>query len=68
MIKGGDLNNAIVYVDKELSDQTMERLKKAFGKDKLSVKPNGILDNLTLHYPNEPQGINFWMLLEIWRL
>ncbi len=53
LIKGGDLNNAIVYVDKELSDQTMERLKKAFGKDKLSVKPNGILDNLTLHYPNE---------------
>lgn len=53
LIKGGDLNNAIVYVDKEISAQTMESLKKAFGKDEISVKPNGILDNLTLHYPNE---------------
>ncbi|MCD0469859.1 bifunctional UDP-3-O-[3-hydroxymyristoyl] N-acetylglucosamine deacetylase/3-hydroxyacyl-ACP dehydratase [Flavobacterium sp. JAS] len=53
LIKGGDLNNAIVYVDKEISDATMENLKKAFGKDKISVKPNGVLDNLTLHYPNE---------------
>lgn len=53
LIKGGDLNNAIVYVDKEISDSTMENLKKAFGKEHISVKPNGILDNLTLHYPNE---------------
>ena len=53
LIKGGDLNNAIVYVDKPLSDSTMEKLKKAFNKDKIKVKSNGILDNLTLHYPNE---------------
>ena len=53
LIKGGDLNNAIVYVDKEISETTMENLKIAFGKDKITVKPNGILDNLTLHYPNE---------------
>lgn len=53
LIKGGDLNNAIVYVDKELSPQTMEKLREAFKKDQISVKPNGILDNLTLHYPNE---------------
>jgi UDP-3-O-[3-hydroxymyristoyl] N-acetylglucosamine deacetylase / 3-hydroxyacyl-[acyl-carrier-protein] dehydratase len=53
LIKGGDLNNAIVYVDKEISDKTMENLKKAFGKDNITVKPNGILDNLTLHHPNE---------------
>ena len=53
LIKGGDLNNAIVYVDKEISSATMENLKKAFGKDEITVKPNGILDNLTLHYPNE---------------
>ncbi|MGZ9675905.1 bifunctional UDP-3-O-[3-hydroxymyristoyl] N-acetylglucosamine deacetylase/3-hydroxyacyl-ACP dehydratase [Flavobacterium sp. GNP001] len=53
LIKGGDLNNAIVYVDKEISAATMENLKRAFGKDEISVKPNGILDNLTLHYPNE---------------
>ncbi len=53
LIKGGDLNNAIVYVDKEISDKTMRSLKVAFGKEELAVKPNGILDNLTLHYPNE---------------
>ena len=53
LIKGGDLNNAIVYVDKELSKSTMQKLKKAFKKDNISVKPNGILDNLTLHWANE---------------
>ena len=53
LIKGGDLNNAIVYVDKELSPKTMEKLKVAFKKDSIAIKPNGILDNLTLHYPNE---------------
>ena len=31
----------------------MEKLKKAFNKDKVSVKSNGILDNLNLHYQNE---------------
>ncbi|MCL6295031.1 bifunctional UDP-3-O-[3-hydroxymyristoyl] N-acetylglucosamine deacetylase/3-hydroxyacyl-ACP dehydratase [Jejuia spongiicola] len=53
LIKGGDLNNAIVYVDKELSPETMEKLRVAFKKDNIAVKPNGILDNLTLHHPNE---------------
>src|SRR5690606_12979010 len=53
LIKGGDLNNAIVYVDKEISKDTIEKLKVAFKKDSIAVKQNGILDNLTLHYPNE---------------
>jgi UDP-3-O-[3-hydroxymyristoyl] N-acetylglucosamine deacetylase / 3-hydroxyacyl-[acyl-carrier-protein] dehydratase len=53
LIKGGDLNNAIVYVDKEISPETMNRLKVAFGKDQISITPNGVLDNLVLHYPNE---------------
>ena len=53
LIRGGDLNNAIVYVDKPLSEKTMERLKKAFGKDNIAVKSNGILDNLSLHFSNE---------------
>ena len=53
LIKGGDLNNAIVYVDKELSKPTMEKLKIAFNKNDIKVKSNGILDNLTLHHPNE---------------
>jgi len=53
LIKGGDLNNAIVYVDKELSPETMDRLKKAFNKKDIAVQPNGILDNLNLHWANE---------------
>ena len=53
LIKGGDLNNAIVYVDKPLAESNMEILKKAFNKESISVTPNGILDNLDLHYPNE---------------
>lgn len=53
LIQGGDLNNAIVYVDKPLSEETMERLKKAFNKKEITVRPNGVLDNLSLHHPNE---------------
>lgn len=53
LIKGGDISNAIVYVDKELTPETTDKLKKAFGKESISIRPNGILDNLTLNHPNE---------------
>lgn len=53
LIKGGDISNAIVYVDKEITPETEEKLKKAFNKESVNIRPNGILDNLTLHYPNE---------------
>ena len=53
LIKGGDISNAIVYVDKELTPETLEKLKVAFGKDEVSIRPNGILDNLNLNFPNE---------------
>lgn len=53
LIKGGDLNNAIVYVDKEISEKSMQKLREAFNKDHVAVKPNGILDNLDLHFTNE---------------
>jgi UDP-3-O-[3-hydroxymyristoyl] N-acetylglucosamine deacetylase/3-hydroxyacyl-[acyl-carrier-protein] dehydratase len=53
LIKGGDLNNAIVYVDKPLSKETMTKLSNAFHKDSIKVQPNGILDNLDLHWANE---------------
>lgn len=54
LIKGGDLNNAIVIVDKEVSSDEMEKLKKMFNKDSVSVKKEGILNNLELHWNNEP--------------
>ena len=53
LIKGGDLNNAIIYVDKPIAESNMDRLKKVFEKEEIAVKSNGILDNLTLHHPNE---------------
>ncbi len=53
LIKGGNLNNAIIFVDKEIDESTLALLKKAFGRDQIEVRPNGILDNLTLRWPNE---------------
>src|SRR6478609_5931400 len=41
LIKGGDLNNAIVIVDKPVDDEEMNRLKKVFKKDKIEVKSEG---------------------------
>jgi UDP-3-O-[3-hydroxymyristoyl] N-acetylglucosamine deacetylase/3-hydroxyacyl-[acyl-carrier-protein] dehydratase len=54
LIKGGDINNAIVIVDKPVDDSEMSRLKKIFNKDKIEVKSEGYLNNLELRFPNEP--------------
>ena len=53
LIKGGDLNNSIIYVNQPLAKNNMDRLKKTFNKEDIAVKKNGILNNLTLHHPNE---------------
>lgn len=54
LIKGGDVSNAIVVVDKVVSAQELERLAKVFNKNKIEVKHEGILNNIQLHFPNEP--------------
>ena len=54
LIKGGDINNAIVVVDKPISSNEMSRLAKAFGKERMEVKSEGYLNNLELRFPNEP--------------
>ncbi|MEJ8816604.1 bifunctional UDP-3-O-[3-hydroxymyristoyl] N-acetylglucosamine deacetylase/3-hydroxyacyl-ACP dehydratase [Lacibacter sp. H407] len=54
LIKGGDLNNAIVVVDKPVSDEQLETLSKAFGKEKFAITSEGYLNNLELRFPNEP--------------
>lgn len=54
LIKGGDINNAIVVVDKPVTEDEMERLAKAFGREKMGVKSEGYLNNLELRFPNEP--------------
>ena len=54
LVKGGDINNAIVVVDKAVTEEEMARLAKAFKRDKIEVKSEGYLNNLELRYPNEP--------------
>ncbi len=54
LIKGGDLSNAIVVVDKVVEQSELERLAKVFNKQKIEVKQEGILNNIQLHFPNEP--------------
>lgn len=54
LIKGGDINNAIVVVDKPVTDDEMSRLAKIFKREKVEVKSEGYLNNLELRFPNEP--------------
>ena len=54
LIKGGDLNNAIVIVDRTIKDDEMENLAKLFNKTKIEVKKEGILNNVELRFNNEP--------------
>jgi UDP-3-O-[3-hydroxymyristoyl] N-acetylglucosamine deacetylase/3-hydroxyacyl-[acyl-carrier-protein] dehydratase len=54
LIKGGDINNAIVVVDRPVTDDQVERISKIFKKHDVKVSEEGILNNLQLRYPNEP--------------
>ena len=54
LIKGGDLNNAIVVVDRAVSEKELEKLRVIFDKPDVAVEKEGILNNVTLRYPNEP--------------
>jgi UDP-3-O-[3-hydroxymyristoyl] N-acetylglucosamine deacetylase/3-hydroxyacyl-[acyl-carrier-protein] dehydratase len=54
LIKGGDLNNAIVIVDKEVTRDELDHLAKIFHREKIDVAPQGILNNMELRYQNEP--------------
>ncbi len=53
LIKGGDLDNAIVVVENPMSEQEVDRLKKLFNKEDIKVS-KGYLNNLELRYRNEP--------------
>jgi UDP-3-O-[3-hydroxymyristoyl] N-acetylglucosamine deacetylase/3-hydroxyacyl-[acyl-carrier-protein] dehydratase len=54
LIQGGDLDNAIVVVDRVLEKNELDRLAKMFNKPSIEVKQEGILNNLKLHFSNEP--------------
>jgi UDP-3-O-[3-hydroxymyristoyl] N-acetylglucosamine deacetylase / 3-hydroxyacyl-[acyl-carrier-protein] dehydratase len=54
LIKGGDINNAIVVVDKPVTDDQVRRISKVFNRKDVKVNEGGILNNLELRFPNEP--------------
>ncbi len=54
LIRGGDLNNAIVVVDRVVKDEELDYLAGLFGKPKVEVKKEGILNNVELRHRNEP--------------
>ena len=54
LIKGGDLNNAIVFVEEKISDKKLNFLAKKFNKTNIKVEEGGILNNLKLRFKNEP--------------
>lgn len=53
LIKGGDLSNAIVYVDRPLSTEDQATLGKLFNRNDLSVTREGTLNNIEIKYQNE---------------
>lgn len=54
LIKGGDLDNAIVIVDRKWEQNELDRLADLFNKPHITVQPEGILNNVDLRFPNEP--------------
>ena len=54
LIKGGDINNAIVVVDQPVTSEQVQRISRIFKKDDVKVNEGGILNNLDLRFPNEP--------------
>ncbi len=54
LIKGGDLKNAIVIIDKEMEQAELDRLAELFDQPRVEVQPTGVLNNLKLHFTNEP--------------
>lgn len=53
LIKGGDVDNAIVIVEHPVTDEQIQKMSASLGKPALKVESNGYLDNLKLHFENE---------------
>ncbi len=54
LIKGGDVNNAIVMVDEPVSEERIKHLKKLFDKPNIELQGIGMLNNIQLRFENEP--------------
>ncbi len=53
LIKGGDIDNAIVIVEKLVPEEEMEKLRQTFKRSDLKVEENGYLSNIVLRGENE---------------
>ena len=54
LVRGGDLNNAIVVVDRKVEKHELDEIAKLFNKPSVEVRKEGILNNVELRYNNEP--------------
>jgi UDP-3-O-[3-hydroxymyristoyl] N-acetylglucosamine deacetylase/3-hydroxyacyl-[acyl-carrier-protein] dehydratase len=54
LIKGGDLDNAIVIIDRPVTQEELDYLADLFNKPKIKVRPEGILNNVQQFFSNEP--------------
>jgi UDP-3-O-[3-hydroxymyristoyl] N-acetylglucosamine deacetylase/3-hydroxyacyl-[acyl-carrier-protein] dehydratase len=54
LIKGGDLNNAIVIVDRLMSQPELDDLAKKLNKPSVKVEREGVLNTIKLYFDNEP--------------
>lgn len=54
LIKGGDIENAIVLVDTPLPQEKMDEIADLLGKPHMKVEEAGVLNNIKLHFQNEP--------------
>ncbi len=54
LIKGGDLNNAIVVVDRTVNEEELKHLATLFNRPSVEVRQEGYLNNVELRYKNEP--------------
>ncbi len=54
LIKGGDLDNAIVVVDKVLPQSEYDRIAAICGKESIKAQESGVLNTLKLQFDNEP--------------
>jgi UDP-3-O-[3-hydroxymyristoyl] N-acetylglucosamine deacetylase/3-hydroxyacyl-[acyl-carrier-protein] dehydratase len=54
LIKGGDVDNAIVIIDRPVTQEELDHLADLFNKPKIKVRPEGILNNIDLYFSNEP--------------
>jgi UDP-3-O-[3-hydroxymyristoyl] N-acetylglucosamine deacetylase / 3-hydroxyacyl-[acyl-carrier-protein] dehydratase len=54
LIKGGDLDNAVVIVDKPVTREELDRLATLLNKPGIDVAKEGILNTSALRFQNEP--------------